>query len=121
MSHTLRKHLDNVGMLGFQDESGMMSVFGQREMAKQAAGSKSGYEAMQQQQQVHCSRCSLVCLWLMLLVHISPCLFPSLMHVQMVIEKLAFHLVDMHLLLLVVFCCFVLTLFFFVFVSSASV
>lgn len=42
MSHTLRKHLDNVGMLGFQDESGMMSDFGQREMAKQAAGAKSG-------------------------------------------------------------------------------
>ena len=29
-------------MLGFQDESGMMSDFGQREMAKQAAGAKSG-------------------------------------------------------------------------------
>ncbi|CAM9702894.1 unnamed protein product, partial [Ectocarpus sp. 8 AP-2014] len=42
VSHTLRKHLDNVGMLGFQDESGMMSDFGQREIAKQAAGAKSG-------------------------------------------------------------------------------
>lgn len=42
VSHTLRMHLDNVGMLGFQDESGMMSDFGQREMAKQAAGAKSG-------------------------------------------------------------------------------
>lgn len=51
VSHTLRKHLDNVGMLGFQDESGMMSDFGQREIAKQAAGAKSGYDAMQQQQQ----------------------------------------------------------------------
>eukprot|EP00903_Cladosiphon_okamuranus_P022319 g20525.t1 len=42
VSHTLRKHLDNVGMLGFQDDTGMLSDFGQREMAKQAAGAKSG-------------------------------------------------------------------------------
>ena len=42
MSHTLRKHLDNVGMVDFQEDTGMMSDFGQREMAKQAAGSKSG-------------------------------------------------------------------------------
>ncbi|CAN0042863.1 unnamed protein product [Scytosiphon promiscuus] len=40
-SQTLRNHLDTVGMMGFEQESGMMSDLGQRLMATQAAGSKT--------------------------------------------------------------------------------
>lgn len=39
-SQTLRNHLDTVGMMGFEQESGMMSDLGQKLMATQAAGSK---------------------------------------------------------------------------------